>query len=129
MPSVALAQHGSTFVERNALAIINGHIYRYKVLRVNYTTYDLRWARESLNPRTHSDVMVPCQNQAVSITGVNFQYSEIGPRRNVLQCPVDLVIFSTDSSPTLQEGMRRRSPRETYDIPYLPLIINVLKVT
>ena len=29
-----------------------------KVLRINYTTYDLRRAQDSLNPRTHANVMV-----------------------------------------------------------------------
>lgn len=47
-----------TQAQRNALAIINGRIYRHKVLRINYTTYDLRRAQDSLNPRTHSDIMV-----------------------------------------------------------------------
>jgi hypothetical protein len=33
-------------------------MYRHKVLRVNYTTYDMRRSQDSLNPRTHADVMV-----------------------------------------------------------------------
>jgi hypothetical protein len=36
----------------------NDRIFRHKVLRINYTTYDLRRAQDSLNPRTHADVMV-----------------------------------------------------------------------
>ena len=44
--------------QRNVLHLINNHIYRHKVLRINYTTYDLHWVQDSLNPRTHSDVMV-----------------------------------------------------------------------
>ena len=47
-----------TLAQRNALHFINNRIYRHKVLRINYTTYDLRRAQDSLNPRTHSDVMV-----------------------------------------------------------------------
>jgi len=47
-----------TPAQRNALAIINNCIYRHKVLRINYTTYDLRRAQDSLNPHTHSDIMV-----------------------------------------------------------------------
>ena len=40
--------------------ITNNTIYRHKVLRINYTTYDLRRAQDSLNPRIpgHGDVMV-----------------------------------------------------------------------
>ena len=33
-------------------------MYRHKVLRVNFTTYNLRRAQDSINPRTHGDVMV-----------------------------------------------------------------------
>ena len=42
----------------NALHFINNCIYRHKVLRVNYTTYDLHRAQDSLNPCMHADVMV-----------------------------------------------------------------------
>lgn len=47
-----------TAAQRNSIHIINNRIYRHKVLRVNYTTYDLRRAQDSLNPRTRADVMV-----------------------------------------------------------------------
>ncbi|KZP03324.1 hypothetical protein FIBSPDRAFT_1055351 [Athelia psychrophila] len=36
----------------------NNRLYRHKVIRVNYTTYDVRRAQDSLNPRTHADFMV-----------------------------------------------------------------------
>jgi hypothetical protein len=38
--------------------IVGDHIYSAKVFRVNYTTYDLRRDQDSMNPRTHCDVMV-----------------------------------------------------------------------
>lgn len=38
--------------------ILNNRLYRHKVLRINYTTYDARRAQDSVNPRTHADVMV-----------------------------------------------------------------------
>ena len=44
--------------ERNAIRILNNRIYASKVLRVNYTTYDMRRDQDSMNPRTHCDVMV-----------------------------------------------------------------------
>ena len=47
-----------TLAQRNALHFINNRIYRHKVLCINYTTYDLHWAQDSLNPQTHSDIMV-----------------------------------------------------------------------
>lgn len=44
--------------ERNSIRIIGDRIYSSKVLRVNYTTYDMRRDQDSMNPRTHCDVMV-----------------------------------------------------------------------
>ncbi|SJL13966.1 uncharacterized protein ARMOST_17418 [Armillaria ostoyae] len=40
------------------LHINNDRIFRHKVLRVNYTTYDVRRDQDSINPRTRSDVVV-----------------------------------------------------------------------
>jgi hypothetical protein len=47
-----------TSKERNTLIIVNDRMYRHKVLRVNYTTYDMRRAQDTLNPRTQANVMV-----------------------------------------------------------------------
>ena len=49
-----------TPAERRNVLITNNTLSRHKVLRVNYTTYDLRRAQDSLNPRIpgHGDVMV-----------------------------------------------------------------------
>jgi hypothetical protein len=44
--------------DRNTVRIIDNRVYSSKVLRVNYTTYDLRRDQDSMNPRTHCDVMV-----------------------------------------------------------------------
>ncbi|KAF6743071.1 hypothetical protein DFP72DRAFT_1053502 [Ephemerocybe angulata] len=40
------------------VVIVNDSIYRHKVIRINYTTYDLRREQDSLNPRTHADIMM-----------------------------------------------------------------------
>jgi hypothetical protein len=40
------------------LLIENNKIYHHQVLRSNYTTYDIRRNQDSINPRTHSDVMI-----------------------------------------------------------------------
>ncbi|KAF8153903.1 hypothetical protein B0H34DRAFT_661389, partial [Crassisporium funariophilum] len=44
--------------DRDTVLICNNSIYRHKVLRVNYTTYDLRQSQDSINPRTHPDIML-----------------------------------------------------------------------
>lgn len=55
--------------------IIGDQIYSLKVLRVNYTTYDMRRDQDTMNPRTHCDVMV-----ASAETGANahpFWYARV----------------------------------------------------
>lgn len=44
--------------ERQQVIIVKEQIYRHKVLRVNYTTYDMRREQDSLNPRTHANIML-----------------------------------------------------------------------
>jgi hypothetical protein len=44
--------------DRNTVRIIDNRVYASKVLRVNYTTYNLRRDQDSMNPCTHCDVMV-----------------------------------------------------------------------
>ncbi|TBU61766.1 hypothetical protein BD310DRAFT_1036813 [Dichomitus squalens] len=41
-----------------SVRIENDRLYRHKVLRVNYTTYDMRRDQDSINPRTHPDIMM-----------------------------------------------------------------------
>ncbi|THU88482.1 hypothetical protein K435DRAFT_592588, partial [Dendrothele bispora CBS 962.96] len=40
-----------------ALSFENNRIYRHKVVQINHTTYDLRQDQDSINPRTHADIM------------------------------------------------------------------------
>src|SRR5438876_11157214 len=44
--------------ERRSVTIVNNRLYWHKVIRINYTTYDLRCLQDSLNPQSHSDFMV-----------------------------------------------------------------------
>ncbi|KAJ7173701.1 hypothetical protein C8R46DRAFT_893463 [Mycena filopes] len=44
--------------ERATVRILGQHIYSAKLLRINYTTYDMRRDQDVINPRTHPDVMV-----------------------------------------------------------------------
>ncbi|PCH41840.1 hypothetical protein WOLCODRAFT_86181, partial [Wolfiporia cocos MD-104 SS10] len=44
--------------EHATLKILENKIYFHKVVRVNYTTYDMRRDQDTINPRTHLDVMV-----------------------------------------------------------------------
>ncbi|THH05402.1 hypothetical protein EW146_g9914 [Bondarzewia mesenterica] len=44
--------------ERNTIFIQQHLIYCHKVLRINYTSYDVHRGQDSINPRTDADVMV-----------------------------------------------------------------------
>ena len=48
---------GITMHDQSRVQFINNHIFKHKVLRVNYMTYDLHRAQDSLNSRTHADFM------------------------------------------------------------------------
>lgn len=48
--------------EDQSLIIINDTIHRHKILRVNYTTYDTRREQDSINARTHPDIMLPSRD-------------------------------------------------------------------
>jgi hypothetical protein len=51
-------EHQFTDEDRRTVQIIDNRIFASKVLRVNYTTYDVRRDQDSMNPRTRCDVMV-----------------------------------------------------------------------
>lgn len=44
--------------DRNYIHISGNTLYSVQLLRVNYTTYDIRRASDTINPRTHNYVMV-----------------------------------------------------------------------
>lgn len=52
--------------ERNTVRILDNRIYLAKLLRINYTTYNVRRDQDSMNPRTHSDVMVLSSEKEVN---------------------------------------------------------------
>ena len=47
-----------TPAERRTLNIDNGRIFRHQALQVNYATYDLCCDQDSINPRTHPDIIL-----------------------------------------------------------------------
>ena len=48
-----------TTQEYDGLRICDDRMYRHRVMRVNYTTYDCRCDQDSINPRTHPDILLP----------------------------------------------------------------------
>jgi hypothetical protein len=55
---ISYCDHTFTDDERNSVIIPNNTVYSVQTLQVHYTTYDLRREYDTVNPRTHADVMV-----------------------------------------------------------------------
>ena len=44
--------------QHEGIEIYRDRLFRHSVFRVNYTTYDMRRDQDSINPRTHPDIML-----------------------------------------------------------------------
>lgn len=55
---ISYCDHTFTDEERNTVIIPNNTIYSLQTMQVHYITYDLRREYDTVNPRTHADVMV-----------------------------------------------------------------------
>ena len=51
-------EDGMSPADLRRLSIEKDRMYLHKVLRVNYTTYDMRRGQDSINPRTHPNIML-----------------------------------------------------------------------
>ena len=51
-------EYNFTDSERDTVIIEKDRLYRHRVVRVNYTTYDNRRAQDTINPRTQPDIMI-----------------------------------------------------------------------
>ncbi|OJA15138.1 hypothetical protein AZE42_07562 [Rhizopogon vesiculosus] len=51
-------EHNFSDADRDSVLIADNKIYGHRILRVNYTTYDLRGEQDTINPRTRADIMV-----------------------------------------------------------------------
>ncbi|KAJ7101338.1 hypothetical protein B0H15DRAFT_936529 [Mycena belliarum] len=47
-----------TLAEQAKVLIVSNRLYRHKVMRVNYTSYDMHRGQDSVNPRTHADILM-----------------------------------------------------------------------
>jgi len=57
--------HLFTNKDRASIHFNHGRIYKHKTARINFTTYDMRWEQDSINPRTeHQDIMVLAHEDA-----------------------------------------------------------------
>ncbi|KAJ3576110.1 hypothetical protein NP233_g670 [Leucocoprinus birnbaumii] len=53
-----------TASEQNRLTFLGNFIYQHKYFRINFTTYDMQRDQDSINPRTHPDIMVLAGNSS-----------------------------------------------------------------
>ena len=51
-------EHNFTDAERRQVLFDNDRLYRHNTVRINYTTYDLRRAQDSINTHSHADIML-----------------------------------------------------------------------
>ncbi|KAJ7101024.1 hypothetical protein C8R43DRAFT_1048129 [Mycena crocata] len=76
--------------ELNNVHIANDRIYRHKVLRINYTSYDIHRAQDSMNPRTHADIMMLAPEDTADTHP--FSYARI---LGVFHCDVSQYVHGT----------------------------------
>ncbi len=48
--------------QRHGLEILDDKLFSHNIMRRNYTTYDMRRDQDSINPRTHPDIVLPDDN-------------------------------------------------------------------
>ena len=48
--------------EHGRICIVNNRLYIHKVMRINYTTYDVRLGQDAINPHNHADIMTLSQH-------------------------------------------------------------------
>ncbi|KAJ2913887.1 hypothetical protein MD484_g6527, partial [Candolleomyces efflorescens] len=56
-----------TLSQLSNVIILNDTVYRHKFVRVNYTTYDQRREQDSINARTHPDIMMLSHDDKANI--------------------------------------------------------------
>nr|GAT54655.1 predicted protein [Mycena chlorophos] len=106
-----------TTSDRNHILIVNDRIYIHKVIRINYTDYTVRRGQDSMNPRTHADVMTLAPEgvdghpfsyyRIVGVWHCDVQYREFGyptPKKTI--CLLYARRFRLDK--TFKGGFKRR---------------------
>jgi hypothetical protein len=92
-----------TVLDHNRLLFKGDRMYMHNIVRVNYTTYDVRRKRDTINPNTsHRDIMVLAENdndsdhpflygRIVGVFHVNAIYLEGGPMVDYRPCKVEVL--------------------------------------
>jgi len=81
-------EHDFSDTDCDTILFTNNKIFEHSILQVNYTTYDLRHERDTINPRTCADIMVLAHEderthpywyaRIIKIFHVNVEYRDVG---------------------------------------------------
>ncbi|KAF8675505.1 hypothetical protein AX14_005100, partial [Amanita brunnescens Koide BX004] len=84
-------EHSFSDADRSSIVLVNEAIYQHKVLRVNYTMYDLRRDQDSINPRTNADIMMAAHEDEPGKNPHHYWYARVMGifHANVLRCGDD----------------------------------------
>ena len=63
--------------DRFAVFIVNDQLYEHQTLQVNYTTYDARRDQDTINPRTHADVMFLSRDNPSAVNAHPYLYAQV----------------------------------------------------
>ncbi|KZT12252.1 uncharacterized protein LAESUDRAFT_641648 [Laetiporus sulphureus 93-53] len=61
----------------DTMRIVDNRIYFHKVVRINYTTYDMRRAQDSINPRSHADIMLLSHEDGIEAESHPYWYGRV----------------------------------------------------
>ncbi|KAG2046039.1 hypothetical protein BDR06DRAFT_899875, partial [Suillus hirtellus] len=105
-------EHNFTDADRTSILFTDNKIFHHSILRMNYTTYDLRHKQDTINPCTCADIMVLSHEdekthpywyaRVIGIFHVNVEYREDDTRRYSEPIRMDFLFvqwFRRDSLP------------------------------
>ena len=78
LPADSRSLLARTSVDRNFIFFKSDRMYKHHLLRINYTTYDVRLAQDVINPRTsHCDIMVLASDDEPDAGGHRFWFARV----------------------------------------------------
>ncbi len=115
-------------VYRRSLSIRDNTLYRQKTVSFNYTTYDMRRDQDTVNPRSHPDVLLLTSQddeddfpfayaRVIGVFHAEFRYTGPESKSSRWECADFLWVhwFALDPSTDTPGGFRhRRLPRITF---------------
>ncbi|RDX40877.1 hypothetical protein OH76DRAFT_1304372, partial [Lentinus brumalis] len=125
---VYLIEHAVPDVYRRSLSIRDNTLYRQKTVSFNYTTYDMRRDQDTVNPRSHPDVLLLTSQddeddfpfayaRVIGVFHAEFRYTGPESKSSRWECADFLWVrwFALDPSTDTPGGFRhRRLPRITF---------------